>query len=165
LDNIKIKGSDQISSNENKTPLQKVGAFLKEARRNRSLSIEDLASSLRIGQEQLIALENGKEDLLPEKVFIKAMVRRISEKLEVDVDFILEELNGRVVAENNIYNANEKQIKKVNRRKRRSSRSKFSLPIIIIISGLLGLISSNLLLNFISRETTPSTQIKSNSKN
>ena len=84
-------------SESGKTSLQKVGEFLKEARQGRNLSIEDLSSSLRIGKEQLIALEAGDEKSLPEKVFIKAMVRRIAEKLNLDTTFILEELNGRVI--------------------------------------------------------------------
>ena len=65
----------------NKKPaLQTVGEFLREARQSRNLSVEELSSSLRIGKEQLIALESGDESSLPEKVFIRAMVRRIAEK-------------------------------------------------------------------------------------
>ena len=48
-----------------------------------------------LGKEQLIALESGDESALPEKVFIRAMVRRIAEKLNLDTSFILEELNEK----------------------------------------------------------------------
>ena len=87
------KKSDNYYIANTKSPLQKVGEFLKEARQGRNLSIEDLSSSLRIGKEQLIALEEGDENGLPESVFIRAMVRRIAEKLNLDTSFILEELN------------------------------------------------------------------------
>ena len=86
-------GSSYVANT--KTPLQKVGDFLREARQGRNLSVEDLSSSLRIGKEQLIALESGDENALPEKVFIRAMVRRIAEKLNIDTNFILEELDKK----------------------------------------------------------------------
>jgi len=84
-------GSSYIANK--KSTLRTVGEFLREARQGRNLSVEDLSSSLRIGKEQLIALESGDESALPEKVFIRAMVRRIAEKLNLDTSFILEELN------------------------------------------------------------------------
>ena len=74
MENSKEKKSDNSYIANRKSPLQKVGEFLREARQGRNLSIEDLSSSLRIGKEQLIALEQGDENSLPEKVFIRAMV-------------------------------------------------------------------------------------------
>ena len=88
-----VPKSDNSYFAHDKSPLKKVGEFLREARQGRNLSIEDLSSSIRIGKEQLIALEEGNESSLPEKVFIKAMVRRIAEKLNLDTSFIFEELN------------------------------------------------------------------------
>ena len=86
-------GSSHVANK--KSALQNVGEFLREARQGRNLSVEDLSSLLRIGKEQLIALESGDESALPEKVFIRAMVRRIAEKLNLDTSFILEELNEK----------------------------------------------------------------------
>ena len=88
-------GSSHVANK--KSALQNVGEFLREARQGRNLSVEDLSSLLRIGKEQLIALESGDESALPEKVFIRAMVRRIAEKLNLDTSFILEELNEKKV--------------------------------------------------------------------
>ena len=82
--------SDNSYIADKKSPLQKVGEFLREARQGRNLSIEDLSSSLRIGKEQLVALEEGDEQSLPEKVFIRAMVRRIAEKLNLSLIHIYE---------------------------------------------------------------------------
>ena len=87
--------SDSTLFATKKSALRTVGEFLREARQGRNLSVEDLSSSLRIGKEQLIALESGDESALPEKVFIRAMVRRIAEKLNLDTSFILEELNEK----------------------------------------------------------------------
>ena len=130
-------------SDSEKTSLQKVGEFLKESRQGRNLSIEDLSSSLRIGQEQLIALEAGDEKSLPEKVFIKAMVRRIAEKLNLDITFILEELNGRVIK-----SIEYKPIQK----NKTPLKNKFNPIIMVIIPGILGLITSLLTLKYFEKD-------------
>tara|TARA_Y100001968_G_C19112162_1_gene597742 strand:- start:200 stop:658 length:459 start_codon:yes stop_codon:yes gene_type:complete len=134
LENIVTPSENELISEEAKTPLQKVGAFIKEGRKARSISIEDLSNSLRIGKEQLEALENGQEDFLPEKVFIKAMVRRISDKLGLDTDFIIKELEGRDVLINKLYERKNSADNKI--------LYKNLIPLMIILSGLLGLISS-----------------------
>ena len=89
LEELKSYKSENIPNNS--SPLKSIGNFIKEARISRNQSIEELASDLKIGAHQLQAIEEGNEDLLPEKVFIKAMVRRISEKLKIDTEFIMSE--------------------------------------------------------------------------
>ena len=135
--------SDNSYIANKKSPLQKVGEFLREARKARSLSIEDLSSSLRIGKEQLIALEEGDEKSLPEKVFIRAMVRRIAEKLNLDTGFILEELN-----EKNKKEAKYNTLIKKETTKKNKSINQF---IIVLISGALGLLTSFMVLKYIER--------------
>ena len=141
-----MEQSDGIKSDnsyiaDKKSPLQKVGEFLREARQGRNLSVEDLSSSLRIGKEQLTALEEGDEQSLPEKVFIRAMVRRIAEKLNLDTSFILEELNDK---KKNVVKPTP-LIKKKNARKKRDLN-----PIIfVILSGFLGLFTSVIALKYI----------------
>ena len=135
--------SDNSYIADKKSPLQKVGAFLREARQGRSLSVEDLASSIRIGKEQLIALEEGDEKSLPEKVFIKAMARRIAEKLNLDTSFILEELNEKKKKETK----NIALIKKGNPRKNKNIN-----PLsLVLLSGTLGLLTSIMVLNYIEK--------------
>ena len=135
--------SDNAYIANKKSPLQKVGEFLREARQGRNLSVEDLSSSLRIGNEQLIALEEGDENSLPEKVFIRAMVRRIAEKLNLDTSFILDELNEK---KKNIPNPNP-LIKKKNAKTKRD----FKTLGMVILSGALGLFTSIILLKYIQR--------------
>ena len=135
--------SDNSYIADKKSPLEKVGEFLKEARQGRNLSVEDLSSSLRIGKEQLIALEEGDEKSLPEKVFIRAMVRRIAEKLNLDTSFILEELNEK---KNNLPKTNP-VIKKKNTRKNRDINP-FSM---VFLSGALGLFTSIMVLKYVQK--------------
>ena len=137
------KKSDNFRIANKKSPLQKVGEFLREARQGRNLSVKDLASSLRIGEEQLISLEEGDEKSLPEKVFIRAMARRIAEKLNLDTSFILEELNEKKKKETK----NNPLIKKGNPRKNKNIN-----PLsLVLLSGTLGLLSSILVLNYIEK--------------
>ena len=126
----------------NKTSeLQTVGEFLREARQGRNLSVEDLSSSLRIGKEQLIALESGDENALPEKVFIRAMVRRIAEKLNIDTSFILEELNEK--------KNNEPKPSPVIKKKDTRKKMNFNPFGMVILSGALGLFTSIILLKYV----------------
>ena len=93
--------------------LKKVGSLLREERESQNLSISSLADSLRVGEEQLIALEQGQKDLLPEDVFVRAMVRRVEERLKIknlSISKLLKEEKLIVLesdsqsAENNIIN-------------------------------------------------------------
>ncbi|WP_269616688.1 helix-turn-helix domain-containing protein [Prochlorococcus marinus] len=145
-------GSSYIANK--KSALRTVGEFLREARQSRNLSVEDLSSSLRIGKEQLIAIESGDEGALPEKVFIRAMVRRIAEKLNLDTSFILEELNEK---KNNEPKSNHVIYKKNNKKIKH-----FNPFIIIILSGILGLSSSIMLLKYIQKEQNYSINPKPN---
>ena len=134
-------GSSHVANK--KSSLRTVGEFLREARQGRNLSVEDLSSSLRIGKEQLIALESGDESALPEKVFIRAMVRRIAEKLNLDTSFILEELNEK--------KDNDPKPNPVIKKKNTRKNKKFNPFVFIILSGALGLFTSIMLVKYIQK--------------
>ena len=135
------KKSDNYYIANKNSPLQKVGEFLREARQSRNLSVEDLSSSLRIGKEQLIALEKGDENSLPEKVFIRAMVRRIAEKLNLDTSFILEELNEK--------KKNKPKYTSAIKKKKTKKNKFFNIFSMVFLSGSLGLITSIIVLKYI----------------
>ena len=146
------KKSDNSYIANKKSPLQKVGEFLREARQGRNLSIEDLSSSLRIGKEQLIALEEGDEKSLPERVFIRAMVRRIAEKLSLDTSFILEELNEK--------KKNDPKNTHVIKNEYPKKSKNFNPFTLVILSGSLGLISSIMAIKYIESIYDDSINIK-----
>ena len=136
------KNSDNSYIANKNSSLQKVGEFLREARQGRNLSLEDLSSSLRIGKEQLIALEEGDEKSLPEKVFIRAMIRRIAEKLNLDTSFILDELNEK---KKNDPKSNP-LIKKEEKKKNKSINPFW----MVILSGILGLLTSVMVVKYMN---------------
>ena len=147
MDEIKSNNSD--NNPKNNSSLKRIGNFIKEARVSRNKSIEELASDLKIGSHQLQAIEEGNEDHLPEKVFIKAMVRRISEKLKVDTDFIMTEFKTErkevnieeIVQEVSINEKNDRNFK---------NQNSMEVIIFILISGILGLLASSLIFNIFS---------------
>tara|TARA_B100000424_G_scaffold153870_1_gene117576 strand:+ start:59 stop:553 length:495 start_codon:yes stop_codon:yes gene_type:complete len=127
-------------------PLKRIGNLIKEARVSRDQSIEELASVLKIGVHQLKAIEDGNEEQLPEEVFVKAMVRRISQKLKLDTKFIMAEF------ETESEEVRKKEIvEKVSEKTQKSKKDKKLKPvgvvISILISGFLGLVASSLIFN------------------
>ena len=155
LEELKSHKSENIPNNS--SPLKSIGNFIKEARISRNQSIEELASDLKIGAHQLQAIEEGNEDLLPEKVFIKAMVRRISEKLKIDTEFIMSEFKTERKEVKIEEIVQEVSVKAQKKRKVKDKRSLGGL-LFIVISGILGLLASSLIFNIFSdsfEEKTP----------
>ena len=144
-----IKSASENNNKGENSSLKRIGNFIKEARLSRNQSIEELASNLKIGAHQLEAIEEGNEEKLPEKVFVKAMVRRISQKLKLDTEFIMNEFKTER-KEVKI----EEIVEEVSKKNNKSTKSKNLNPlgflIFILISGFLGLIASSLIFNLFS---------------
>lgn len=145
-----IKPNEPEINSKNNYSLKRIGNFIREARISRNQSIEELASDLKIGAHQLKAIEEGNEDILPEKVFIKAMVRRISEKLKLDTDFIMNEfkIKRKEVKIEEI--VQEVSNKKNNKFKKVSNLNSLSFGIFILLSGFLGLLASSFIFSIFS---------------
>jgi len=125
--------------------LKKIGNFIKEARISKNQSINELASDLKISDQQLKAIEEGRDDLLPEKVFVKAMIKRISEKLKIDINDLINEFTDQ-----------KEQIKieeiveDVQTKVKRNNSFTLNFVFNIFISGLIGFLASSYIYNFIS---------------
>ena len=138
----------KVNSKENSS-LIRIGNLIKEARLSRNETLEELASNLKIGAHQLKALEDGNKDELPEEVFVKAMVRRISDKLKLDTEFIMGEFNSNrkevkieeIVEEVSNTSKKNKQVK---------NHNPLGVGIFVLISGIFGLFASSLIFNFVS---------------
>ena len=143
-----IKSFTKDNNKREDSSLKRIGNFIKEARLSRDQSIEELASDLKIGAHQLKAIEEGNEEKLPEEVFIKAMVRRIAQKLKIDTEFIMDELRTDR-NEVNIQEIVEEVAKKNHKSKKSKNLNPVGLGIFILISGFLGLIASFFIFNFL----------------
>jgi len=144
-----IKSLKEENNKKENSSLKRIGNFIKEARVSRDQSIEELASDLKIGAHQLRAIEEGNEEKLPEKVFVKAMIRRIAQKLKLDTEFIMDQFKTEK-KEVKIEEIVE-EISKNNHKSRSSTNlNPLGFVIFILISGFLGLIASSLILNLFS---------------
>ena len=143
------KSDKKYQNSQNNSSLQRIGNFIREARLSRNQSIEELASDLKIGEHQLKAIEEGREDLLPEEVFIKAMVRRISEKLKIDTDFIMKEF-GVKREEVKIEDIVQEVSNKKDTYKSQKGNFSFGFGIFILISGVFGLLASTFIFNMLT---------------
>ena len=146
---------DEINSNnlnknsKNNSSLKRIGNFIKEARVSRNKSVEELASDLKIGAHQLQAIEDGNEDLLPEKVFVKAMVRRISEKLKIDTEFIISEFKTER-KEIKVEEIVQEVSTKTKHKRTNKNQNSMGFVLFIVISGILGLLASSIIFNIFS---------------
>ena len=151
----KINNTNQIKKKSRKDfSLTKTGNLIRETRISKNLSINDLASILKISVQQLQAIEDGREDLLPEKVFIRAMVKRISEKLKLDDQLIMEEVNEKEedTQTEEIKETDESQITP----EKIEKQNPFFFISVVVISGLIGLGASSFVLNKMAEDVNES---------
>ena len=87
-----LSDSEQARNEATVSTLQEIGELIRQARIERGLSCDQLSESLKMGSEQLQALERGDLEKLPEPVFIKAMTRRVASKLGLDCDPLISRL-------------------------------------------------------------------------
>ena len=128
--------------------LKNIGNFIKEARISNNQSVNELASNLKISEQQLNAIEEGRDDLLPEKVFVKAMIKKISENLKLDINDMMNEFNHQkeqIKIEEIVEDVQKKvKIKKL--------KNPFTLIFVlnIFISGSIGFLASSYIYDFFS---------------
>lgn len=84
LSSAQTRSAATATNPEQSGALIALGGKLSAARQARGLSQEELADRLRLGTSQLVALENGDLDQLPETVFVIAQARRVAASLGVD---------------------------------------------------------------------------------
>jgi cytoskeletal protein RodZ len=80
------EASGSIDLGSEPSALKLLGTFLREERERKGISSATLAAQLRMGEEQLQALEAGDGPRLPELVFVIAQARRVADALAVDVN-------------------------------------------------------------------------------
>ncbi len=105
----KNHNEDSNMSRDQEITLKEIGTLLSKARQDLNLSTKELADDLRIGEEQLVAVENGQENLLPEEVFIYAMIRRIAEKLQIETKTVTQLLEDLKASKHNKESRNKDQ--------------------------------------------------------
>jgi cytoskeleton protein RodZ len=77
-------------------PVPGVGARLRLAREMRSLSVSDVAQTLKLGPRQVEALESGDWQGLPGQTFVRGFVRNYARMLQIDPDPLMEQLDAQL---------------------------------------------------------------------
>ena len=62
-----------------------IGLAIKKAREEKDISIVFLSEALKINEDYLMAIEKGDKSSLPELVYVKAMLRKIFERLNIEI--------------------------------------------------------------------------------
>jgi transcriptional regulator with XRE-family HTH domain len=75
-----------------------IGPSLREARTRRGLSLDDVASGLRIRERYVTALEEERWELLPGEAYTKGFLRMYAEFLGLNGSLYIDEYNERVAA-------------------------------------------------------------------
>lgn len=74
-----------------------VGVALRAARERRGLTIGDVAQTLKLGERQVNALENGDWQALPGQTFIRGFVRNYARLVEIDSSALMAQLDLALV--------------------------------------------------------------------
>jgi len=85
-----IQQAEQTATQSSSLSLQGVGRLLVEAREKSGLSVDEVASRLRLMPRQVRALESGDIDALPGPAFVRGFLRNYAKLLQVDAEPLLE---------------------------------------------------------------------------
>lgn len=75
-----MKGSDEAQAEQ----VTRIGAYLRQEREQRSISLESVAVKTYIPLRLLTALEQGQADKLPQSIFVQGFVRRYADAIGLD---------------------------------------------------------------------------------
>lgn len=84
----KVEVAAQMLAQEREEHLRQLGQHLKQVRESRSLSVKQLHTLTLVPIHQLEALEAGRIEQLPEDIYVRGFLRRISNALGLDGDRI-----------------------------------------------------------------------------
>lgn len=78
--------------------LQQIGAYLRQVRQDQGKAVDDIANQIFIRPALLRAIEEGRDDLLPEPVFVQGFIRRYAEALGIDGSELSQKFSVTAVA-------------------------------------------------------------------
>lgn len=117
-----------------------IGERLKEARKEKNISLESLQDITKIQKRYLVAIEEGNFDVLPGKFYARAFIKEYALVVGLDPDELLEEYKSQVPTPNE-----EEQVQYTRLSRSQKDRSKgnsiFSfIPTVIVVLLIIGII-------------------------
>lgn len=132
--------------------MKEIGETLKEARENIGVSIEEVASDLKIRPNQIQNIEEGNMKAFKDVLYVKGLIKDYSKYLGLDYDSMIDDFNEYMfdytskISLSDIQKAKKKIEKKKNRGKRIISpytlerKKKSNLLTIIMITSIVFLV-------------------------
>lgn len=87
---ILMQSDEDNQPDSNAQPASKCGGVLKIAREKNGLSIQDIASRLKISPKQIIAIESDHFEVLPEPTIVRGFIRNYAKLLKLDPEPLLD---------------------------------------------------------------------------
>ena len=114
-----------------------VGERLRLAREMRSLSVSDVAQTLKLAPRQVEALENGDWQGLPGQTFVRGFVRNYARRLQIDPTPLMEQLDSLLEKPADSLNVSEtRRTTMPSSQPRRDRTVIFSGLVLLVLAGL-----------------------------
>lgn len=114
--------------------MDSLGTFFREAREAQDLTLEQLAASTRIQESYLLALEEERFTVLPQKVFTKGFVRTYARTLGLDEE---EALRRFSVSAGSYYQKEEEEQQQIIQREEDDRKGKANRNAVIILTAVI----------------------------
>ncbi|NLM68563.1 MAG: helix-turn-helix domain-containing protein [Firmicutes bacterium] len=119
--------------------MKELGAFLRQTREEKQVTLEELAEKTKIRKAYLEAIEGGDQDVLPDEVYVRGFLRIYAKVLGIDPDEVIR-MYDQGEQELQIQQANNQRQSLLEKRRarRRRKRIRFAIlgGLIIIAFGI-----------------------------
>jgi len=119
--------------------MSELGSYIKQERKKKNMSLEELHEETKIRQVYLEAIENGEFSTLPGEVYLKGFLRTIARELSLEYGQLLEFYSQDigVVYENNDQNdKTNKALKEIEKENDVKNRTLILVGSLVVLGGV-----------------------------
>lgn len=149
--------------------MKEIGAALKEQRENTGLSLEEVASDLKLRPSQIENIEAGNMDAFKDVFYLKYFIKEYAKYLGLSYDDLIDEFNEYIfdytsrISLDDIKKAAKKESKKDKKQKRiaspytieRRKRINFKIGLVIVLSIIALMLSSFIVKTIVDTKNEP----------
>ena len=109
--------------------MKELGAFLRQTREEKQVTLEELAEKTKIRKAYLEAIEGGDQDVLPDEVYVRGFLRIYAKVLGIDPDEVIR-MYDQGEQELQIQQANNQRQSLLEKRRARRRRKRIRFAIL-----------------------------------